>query len=114
MSDYRKLTQDELMTEARARFGDDPMNFAFKCPNCGDVATIREWDALGEQYAAGQACIGRAMGALAKKPTNTRGCDWTAGGLFRGPWEIVIPAGGGQPERSVWGFPLADAPAVTA
>lgn len=32
--------------------------------------------------------------------------DWATYGLFRGPWEIVMPDG-----RSVWSFPLADAPA---
>ncbi|WP_158920606.1 hypothetical protein [Streptomyces sp. NBRC 109706] len=53
MAEYRKLTQDELLAEARERFGDD---------------TAR----------------------------------WAAYGLFRGPWEIVLPDG-----RSLWGFPLA-------
>jgi hypothetical protein len=111
MTEYRKLTQAELLAEATKRFGPDPMDIAFRCPNCGDVATVREWDALGEAYAAGQACIGRATGALKKpKPRNERGCDWSAGGLIRGPWEIVIPSSPGLPERSVWGFPLADAP----
>lgn len=115
MSDYRKLTQAELMTEARARFGDDPLDIAFRCPTCGDVATVREWKALREEYAAGQACIGRTKAeARAAAGIARSGCDWAASGLIRGPWEIVLPAERGRPERSMWGFPLADAPAGDA
>jgi hypothetical protein len=112
MSDHRKLTQAELLAEAKARFGDDPLKFAFKCPNCGDVARIEEFPEDARQ-AAGQECIGRSLGALEGEPTNDsgrsqakRGCDWAAYGLFKGPWEIVMDDG-----HSAWGFPLADAPA---
>lgn len=116
MTEYRKLTQDELLAEATTRFGSDPMRFAFKCPSCGDVASLQDFkDAGARPEQAGQQCIGRSLGALKKpagpggKNANGRGCDWTAYGLFRGPWEIVLPAEGDKPERSVWGFPLAEA-----
>ncbi|WP_435109808.1 VVA0879 family protein [Nocardiopsis synnemataformans] len=115
--DHRKLTQPELAAEARARFGDDPLDWAFVCPACKDEATGRDFaEALaahprkrdGRLVTAsdllGQMCIGRVMGALHTPPTHTRGCDWTASGLFRGPWEIVLPDG-----RSAWAFPLAEA-----
>jgi hypothetical protein len=101
MTNYRKLTQAELLAEARQRFGHDPMKFAFKCPSCGDVATLQDFkDAGAAPSRAGQECIGRLPGA-------TRGCNWAAYGLIRGPWEVVIPADGDRPEQSVWGFPLA-------
>jgi hypothetical protein len=106
---HRKLTQDELMAEAVRRFGNDPLDFAFTCPNCGDTATIRDFPA-DQCDRAGQECIGRHLGAL-KGPPGTdgkgeaeRGCNWAAYGLFHGPWEIVMPDG-----RSSWGFPLAEA-----
>lgn len=106
-----RVTQDELVVEATLRFGADPMLFAFQCPTCDDVATIGEWKELGDPGRAGQECIGRKLGALKKpKATNKRGCDWAAYGLFRGPWEIVIAPEGDQPERSIWGFPLAGEP----
>lgn len=112
---HRKLTQDELMTEATARFGTDPMKFAFQCPRCSDVASLQDFkDAGASPGMAGQECIGRTLGALKKEhgPNGEkyagRGCDWTAYGLLRGPWEVVVPAEGDKPERSVWGFPLAD------
>ncbi len=108
--EHRKLTQEELQAEARARFGDDPLNIAFVCPNCGDVARIRDFPE-DKRERAGQECIGRSLGALEDRPTNDsgrsrakRGCDWAAYGLFHGPWEIVMPDGG-----SAWAFPLADA-----
>jgi hypothetical protein len=110
MTKHRKLTQAELMAEAQARFGDDPKLFAFECPQCKDVATIQDFIDAGEPNAAGQHCIGRNLGALRKdvKPYEGRGCDWTAYGLFRGPWEIILPAEGDRPERSAWSFPLAE------
>lgn len=109
MTKYRKLTQEELATEARARFGDDPKLYAFQCPNCGDVATIQDFIDAGKPEAAGQDCIGRHLGALSRavKKYAGRGCDWAAYGLFHGPWEIVIPADGDRPEHSAWSFALA-------
>lgn len=108
----RKITQAELIAEATERFGDDPKTWAFKCPSCGDTATAADFIAAGTSANfVGQECVGRHLGALAKSGKYTgRGCDWAAYGLFRGPWEVVMPAGDGKPERSIWSFPLADAP----
>ncbi|NUR04359.1 MAG: hypothetical protein HOY79_50000 [Streptomyces sp.] len=118
--EHRKLTQAELVAEAKARFGDDPMKWAFQCPTCKDIATAQEFrDALKEKPREradssrvvtsdllGQECIGCTLGALDKHQTYTgRGCDWSAYGLFQGPWEIVMPDG-----RIAWSFPLAPAP----
>jgi hypothetical protein len=112
---HRKITQAELVAEARERFGDNPLTWAFLCPSCGDEATGQDFrDALaahprerkGEPVTAsdllGQECIGRTLGK------GGRGCDWAAYGLLCGPWEIVMPDG-----HSAWGFPLADAPEAT-
>jgi hypothetical protein len=100
MTAHRKLTQQQLATEARERFGDDQMSWAFQCPSCKDVATLADFRAAEvDPGRAGQECLGRHM--------TGRGCDWAAYGLFRGPWEIVVPAEGDRPERSIWGFPLA-------
>jgi hypothetical protein len=121
---YRKLTQAEMLAELEARFGPEPGDWAFECPHCGDIATVRDFtEALaahprterGEPATAsdllGQECIGRTLGVLAKtgKKYEGRGCDWAAYGLFRGPWEIVMPDG-----HSAWSFPLAPAPVPAA
>lgn len=117
--EHRKLTQEELLSEAIERFGSDAMGFKFQCPHCGDVASIGEFRENGiDPGRAGQDCIGRHLGALDKtkhrsaeayRKAGGRGCDWAAYGLFRGPWEIVVPAEADKPERSIWGFPLAAA-----
>jgi hypothetical protein len=106
---YRKLTQAELGEEAARRFGPNPLDWAFQCPRCGDIATPRDFPE-GKREAVGQDCIGRHRGALKGERTDDgrgqadRGCDWCSYGLIRGPWEIVMPDG-----RSAWGFPLAPA-----
>lgn len=97
-----RWTQAELCAEAERRFGVNPLDWAFKCPSCGDVATAREFKEAGaEPERIGQECIGRWLGALdGPKPTTdggrslaSRGCDWAAYGLFRGPWLIELPNG---------------------
>lgn len=35
----RMITLDQLHDEARARFGNNPQDWAYQCPECGDVAT---------------------------------------------------------------------------
>ncbi len=111
MPDHGKLTQADLIALAKARFGANPMDWAFRCPNCGDVATARDFPAHDRER-IGQECVGRHRGALAG-PAGTkggtgradRGCDWAAYGLFRGPWIVTMPDG-----REIGSFPLADAP----
>lgn len=124
LNTHRKLTQAELVTEARERFGDNPLDWAFQCPSCRDVATGADFrKALNEHPAKhrdgseviasdrlGQECIGRTLGVLDKRRTYSgRGCDWTAYGLFGGPWEIELPNG-----RTAYGFPLAPAKTVAS
>jgi hypothetical protein len=121
VTDYRKITQAELVAEASARFGDDPLNWAFVCPSCGDVADGNDFrQALaehprerkdGEAVIAsdlvGQECIGRTLGALKKGKYTGRGCNWVSFGLFSGPWQIVMPNG-----RTAPAFSLATAPPI--
>lgn len=92
----RELTHAELMDEARARFGNDAMEWAFQCPNCGDVATCREFLQADQTNsgAIGQECIGRHV--------EGRGCDWAAYGLIPGPWAVTLANG-----TVIRSFPLA-------
>jgi len=109
-----RWTQAELLAEAMARFGSIDA-IAFVCPTCGDRATIADFKQVGKPELAGQECIGRSLGALAGPAVKdgrgqaTRGCDWAAFGLFRGPWTIVMPASDDKPERDVYSFALAPA-----
>lgn len=114
----RTLTRAALVAEARRRFGDDPLTWAFVCPHCGDIANAADFTAAGaDPNRVGQECVGRHLGALDKAATGTdgrkhasRGCDWVAYGLFRGPWFIQIPDDKGG-MREAPSFPLAPAPA---
>lgn len=104
----KAFTQEEFLTLLRERFGDSPYDWAFVCPNCGDVATGGDFKAALEEYPKtnrsgnpvtasdilGQQCIGRTLGALTKSGKYTgRGCDWAAGGLFSGPCYVHIEDG---------------------
>lgn len=100
LEDQKTMTRDELLAEARRRFGDDTDDIAFVCPRCGDVATVREFTKFGAGSRAGSECFGRLVGALQgpRRPDRDgvvrgvagRGCNWTAYGLFPGPWTIMI------------------------
>lgn len=103
-----KLTQDELSTKARDLFGKDPLTWKFRCMNCGDEANALDMISVGaDPGMIGQECIGRYLGALDNPKTNERGCDFVAYGLIPGPWEVVFPADGDKPERSIRAFALA-------
>jgi hypothetical protein len=118
VNDTRTLTRGQLLAEARERFGDNPLDWAFQCPSCGDIATGHDFRAAlaehprshadGKAVTAsdllGQECIGRTLGAL-DGPADAwkgRGCDWTAYGLIRGPW--IVDVGDGKTGTC---FPLA-------
>lgn len=106
------ITQAELMAMARERFGSDTKLIAFQCPNCGDIATLKDFiDGGSDPGKAGQECIGRTV-------PGGRGCKFVAYGLIPGPWRIVMPGApeaGGEPGPEpdtfiVCSFPLAPAP----
>jgi hypothetical protein len=86
---HRTLTHAEWQAEAEARFGKDPMRWAFKCPVCGYVATLQDWkDAGAKSEHAAFSCVGRWLPgsgeAFTGKPGGTRGpCNYAGGGLFR-------------------------------
>lgn len=116
-----KRTQDELVAELTARFGDDHKAWAFICPSCGDIAAAQDFknalDADGRDdnpfQHLGQVCIGRLLGALKKDQPKGgyagRGCDWAAFGLFHGPEFVIMPDG-----RETPSFAIAPAPEVVA
>lgn len=118
-TDNRTLTQAQLVAEATERFGPEPLNWAFRCPACGDIANGHDFrqaladnprkhrdgsDAIASDL-VGRECIGRTLGALNKSQGEWtgRGCDWAAYGLLAGPWTVELPDG-----RTMHAFPLAD------
>lgn len=119
MTESRVLTQEELWAEAKERFGDCTLDWAFQCPSCEDIATGTEFfKALAEHPRKhresernvfftdvfGQECIGRTLGKDAD-----RGCMYAAYGLIHGPWQVAVPGR----TKPMYCFPLAPAPAAT-
>ena len=95
----KQITQDEFLSEAKRRFGDNPRNWKFVCPMCGTVQSVQQLlyavlasggkkdDVHGY---IGYSCIGRFTGqgdkgisAKTKGIPWDKGCNWTLGGLLR-------------------------------
>lgn len=76
---------DDWVAEGRRLYGEDKMDWKFKCPMCGHVQTAREFKEAGkEPYLAYQNCASRH--GLGGRPD----CKWTVGGLFRIGGRYVI------------------------
>ena len=91
----RKLTHEAWLAEARERFGSDPNDWAFCCPNCRHVATIRDWRAAGATDGEiAFSCVGRRTGATAELGAKHGPCNYAGGGLFRlNPVEVECTDG---------------------
>lgn len=90
MEGIKKYKLPEWQEEGKRLFGDDILNWKFKCPMCGHVATVREFKDIGVEKleSAYQECIGRYKGQGAPSKANGKGCNWVSYGLFG------IPSGG--------------------
>lgn len=83
------MSLEEWRAEALRRGNGNFMDVAFKCPACGNVATPRDFVALGDDpNAAPQECIGRAHnrkrtpGVTVHEWGKGRPCNWAAFGLL--------------------------------
>ena len=107
----KEYTHQQWLDELKSRFGENIMDWAFKCPACGKVSTIREFiNAGAEIHDSYQNCIGRFNGKgrpyLDGKGSYKDGCDWAAYGLFgtMNKGNIVISENGNRIEV----FPMAE------
>ena len=96
-------TLTEWREEAARRFGKSPANWAFVCPACGKVSTVRDFLTLGKgPNEAAQNCIGRYNGHMrpASEAQDGQGCNWAAYGLCGcfGKGRIVTTEEGGEIE----------------
>lgn len=70
-----EYTKEEWLAEGEKLFGNDYVNYKFKCPQCGNVASGQEFKDAGTSPSAMYCeCIGRHV--------EGKGCDWAAYGLF--------------------------------
>lgn len=79
------IKHEDWTAEAKRRFGDDPMGWRFKCPNCGHVASVKDWkDAGAPEGSVAFSCVGRwtgGEGTIFQNPA-VQPCNYTNGGLF--------------------------------
>jgi hypothetical protein len=107
----KEYTHQQWLDELKSRFGENIIDWAFKCPACGKVSTGKEFKDAGaapdDMY---QTCIGRFNGKgkpyLDGKGPYKDGCDWAAYGLFGtlNKGDIVIAKNGNRIEV----FPMAE------
>ena len=80
-----KMTKEQFELEAKKRFGDNPMNWKFKCPSCGYVASVKDYkDAGASSKTVAFSCIGRYLpGKCQEAFTGGPGpCNYAGGGLI--------------------------------
>lgn len=74
------ITVAQWREQAKTLFGDDILNWKFKCPQCGHVSSLREFKDAGiDPHLATGNCASRFPELSYKKDD----CKWTTGGLFR-------------------------------
>jgi hypothetical protein len=90
MEAIKQYTTEEWLEEAERRFGEDFLAWKFKCPMCGHVASVADFQTAGAKNpnCAYTECIGRYTGQGSPSEAKGNGCDWAAYGLFG------IPKGG--------------------
>lgn len=84
------------LSEARRRFGDDKMKWAFLCPSCGHRATVADWKEVGAtEGEIAFSCIGRHIKGAGELGCSPGPCNYAGGGLFAlNPVSITLEDGG--------------------
>lgn len=84
-SENHVMTLSEWEAEGKRRFGDEQLDWKFKCPACGHIQSMREFkDARLEPQLAYLNCASRhGLGGKAD-------CKWTIGGLLSLGGQYVI------------------------
>ena len=81
------------MEKAKSLFGRNPDNWKFKCPCCGHVASVKDYEDAGAPTGAvGFSCIGRWSGHMDTDMGAGQPCNYSGGGLFQlNPVTVVFP-----------------------
>jgi len=108
----KTMTHDEWVAEAHRLFGDNPADWHFVCPICGNEASGHDFKAAGAHpNAMYQECIGRyTKGRSAMNDTGDGPCDYVGFGLIRLSPVHVTMAGGSIVHAFAFGsLPTEDA-----
>jgi len=102
-----EYTKKQWLEELKNRFGKDTNTWAFECPACKKVSTVKDFiDAGADSNSAYVDCIGRHNGKGTFERDSRYGCNWAAYGLFghMGKGDEVIADDG----KKVEVFKMAD------
>jgi hypothetical protein len=102
------ISFDEWKKHAISKFGESASEWAFKCPCCGNIQTMQQFDNLGvDPNLAYFNCIGRHDGKHGHVDMGTKPgpCNYTGGGLFNmNPVAVIHPETG----KTLYVFDFAD------
>ncbi|AZO45917.1 hypothetical protein EJ076_34960 [Mesorhizobium sp. M7D.F.Ca.US.005.01.1.1] len=103
-----KIEKADWLAAGRERYGDETHLWRFKCPSCGHVASVKDWqDAGAPEGAVAFSCVGRyRKGDIGHVWGDKQPCDYAGGGLFK---LNPIHVDDGQPEPHTV-FDFADDP----
>lgn len=87
MVDIKEYKITEWIAEAERRFGNDRKNWRFRCPSCGHIQLIGDFEPYKEKGATPNtayfSCIGRWNGHMKNGIGSGKSpCNYTLGGLF--------------------------------
>jgi hypothetical protein len=102
MAEYTEKEWKKILTE---RFGENILDWKFKCPACGKITSGAEFKEVGAKpNDIFQKCIGNFKGQGKPDPENNQErCNWKAYGLFK-LGDVVIADEGNEIDV----FPIAD------
>ncbi|GAX38929.1 VVA0879 family protein [Nodularia sp. NIES-3585] len=83
----KTMTRDEWLLEGQTLFGKDVLQWKFRCPCCGHIATVEDYKKAGApESAVGFSCVGRWMElrkeAFDDKDKRDIPCNYSGGGLI--------------------------------
>ncbi|MBE9036031.1 VVA0879 family protein [aff. Roholtiella sp. LEGE 12411] len=81
------MNKEQWLTHGQTLFGKDTMQWKFKCPSCGHIASVEDYKKTGAPSSAvGFSCVGRWLPVHKKafddKDKRKIPCNYAGGGLI--------------------------------
>ena len=80
------MTKPEWKAEGKKRFGSNMLDWKFKCPACGHIASVQDYkDAGAATSVVAFSCIGRYLKTKPREAFGENGkgpCNYAGGGLI--------------------------------
>lgn len=102
MDKIKEFTKDEWLSNAEKRFGKDKKKWKFRCPSCGHIQSIGDFEQYHDKgcgpNTAFFSCIGRWDGHMKNSMGSGKSpCNYTLGGLFNLAKVFVVDENGRHP-----------------